>query len=342
MGKCYVTVGLGSSQLDFVIDTDNKSSKSQFLYLANELSNLGLVNDSINGISVFHSGTSIANFLKIKFKLTNDTILNPQTPHKSGFTEVFHSNTNLVNGENRFQFHTAFAWDSTSNLIIEFSTTNSVNTNSTSLLGDSAGFSSGIFSNDANNIDINQAESISIPHLPLSSINNEITVSFWVYGDENTLPYNSTIMEGLDANGTRNLNIHFPWSNSRVYWDCGNNAGSYDRIDKAASQNEFSSQWNHWAFTKNCSSGEMKMYLNGVLWHSGNNKTAPIDIQEIKLGSNGKGTGYFWDGKIKELRIFNKELDNITINNWMNIRINTTHPDYKEQHLLLSLYFFHS
>ena len=323
-----VTVGLGSSQLDFVIDTDNKSSKSQFLYLANELSNLGLVNDSINGISVFHSGTSVANFLKIKFKLTNDTILNPQTPHKSGFTEVFHSNTNLVNGENRFQFHTAFAWDSTSNLIIEFSTTNSVNTNSTSLLGDSTGFSSGLFSNDANNIDINQAESISIPHLPLSSINNEITVSFWVYGDENTLPYNSTIMEGLDANGTRNLNIHFPWSNSRVYWDCGNNAGSYDRIDKAASQNEFSSQWNHWAFTKNCSTGEMKMYLNGVLWHSGNNKTAPIDIQEIKLGSNGKGTGYFWDGKIKELRIFNKELDNITINNWMNIRINATHPDY--------------
>ena len=93
-------------------------------------------------------------------------------------------------------------------------------------------------------------------------------------------------------------------------------------------QNKFSSQWNHWAFTKNCSTGEMKMYLNGVLWHSGNNKTAPIDIQEIKLGSNGKGTGYFWDGKIKELRIFNKELDNITINNWMNIRVNCTHPDY--------------
>ena len=57
----------------------------------------------------------------------------------------------------------------------------------------------------------------------------------WVYGDENTLPYNSTIMEGLDANGTRNLNIRFPWSNSRVYW-IGNNAGSYDRIDKAASK----------------------------------------------------------------------------------------------------------
>ena len=97
-------------------------------------------------------------------------------------------------------------------------------------------------------------------------------------------------MEGLDANGTRNLNIHFPWSNSRVYWDCGNNAVALTtELIKQPHKMNFSSQWNHWAFTKNCSSGEMKMYLNGVLWHSGNNKTAPIDIQEIKLGSNGKG-----------------------------------------------------
>ena len=49
----------------------------------------------------------------------------------------------------------------------------------------------------------------------------------------------------------------------------------------------------------------MKIYLNGALWHSGTNKNATIDIQEISLGSNGKGNGYFWDGKIKELRIFN-------------------------------------
>ena len=323
-----VRIGNGINQLNYVIDTDNNSNKSQFLYHANELNTLGLSNDSIDGLSIFSNGSSSANFLKIKLKLTTDSVLNPSAPHLNGFTETFHSNVTLINGENRLQFHTPFHWDSTSNLIIEFSTTNAVSSNSTLILGDSTGFNAGLFSSDANNIDVNQAESISIPHSPLNSINNEVTVSFWVYGDEGTLPYNSTIMEGLDANGTRNLNIHFPWSNSRVYWDCGNNAGSYDRIDKLASQNDFSSQWNHWAFTKNCTSGEMKMYLNGTLWHSGNNKTAPIDIQELKLASNGKGTGYFWDGKIKELRIFNKEIDVITINNWMNLRINNNHPDY--------------
>ena len=63
------------------------------------------------------------------------------------------------------------------------------------------------------------------------------------------------------------------------------------------------------------------MYINGVLWHSGINKNALIDIQELTLGSNGKGTGYFWDGKIKEMRIFNKELSQSTISDWMNIRL---------------------
>ena len=323
-----IVTGIGNQNLNFVINTENKSSKSQFIYKASELQQLGLLNDSIDGISLFSNNNSTANFLKIKLKLTTDSILNRNTPNTNGFTEVFHSNMNFVAGENRLQFHSPFHWDGISNLIIEFSTSNSIISNPTTILGDSTNFNCGLYSVDAQNIDVNQAESISIPHTPLNSINNEITVSFWAYGDENSLPYNSTIMEGLDANGTRNLNIHFPWSNSRVYWDCGNNAGSYDRIDKLASQTEFSSQWNHWAFTKNCSSGEMKMYLNGSLWHSGNNKTATIDIQELKLGSNGKGTGYFWDGKIKELRIFNEEINQATINEWMNVRISANHPDY--------------
>ena len=323
-----IQTGQGNHQLGFVLETDKSSNKSQFLYKANELSNLGLTNDSIYGLSVNSIGARTANFLRIKLKLTTDSVLNSSSPNINGFTEVYHANSNLNPGENRFQFHTPFLWDSISNLIVEFSLTNAVTSSPTLILGDSLNFNCGLSSNDAVNIDINQNESISIPHAPLSTISNEITVSFWVYGDENTLPYNSTILEGLDANGSRTLNIHFPWSNSRVYWDCGNNAGSYDRIDKLASQNEFSSKWNHWVFTKNSVSGEMKMYKNGMLWHSGSNKNELIDIQQLSLGSNGKGTGYFWDGKIKELRIFNKELNQTTIGEWMNIRLNNNHPDY--------------
>ena len=322
------SIGIGNNQLNLVLATDKNSNKSQFLYKANELAAAGLIYDSIYALSLNSVSTNTLNFFKIKLKVTSDSTLDPLNPHLDGFTEVYHSNNTLSAGENRFQFHTPFMWDSTSNIIIEFSLSNSTPSTPTLILGDSLNFNCGLSSDDATNIEVNKGESISIPTSSLNTISNEITISFWSYGDENTLPYNSTILEGLDANGSRTLNIHFPWSNSRVYWDCGNNAGSYDRIDKLASQSEFSSQWNHWAFTKNSISGEMKMFKNGILWHSGNNKNANIDIQTLSLGANGNGSGYFWDGKIKEFRVFSKELNQNTINEWMNSRINNTHPQY--------------
>ena len=72
------------------------------------------------------------------------------------------------------------------------------------------------------------------------------------------MPFNSYIFEGRDINGYRVVNCHLPWSNSRVYWDAGNsNTSSYDRVDQAANAADFSGQWNHWAFTKDVSSGTM-------------------------------------------------------------------------------------
>ena len=112
-----------------------------------------------------------------------------------GYNVIWNSsrqNTNVafINGENRLQFHTPFHWDSTSNLIIEFSTTNAISSNSTLISGDSTGFSSGLYSSDANNIDVNQAESIMIPHSSLASINNEVTAVSYTHL---TLPTNREV-----------------------------------------------------------------------------------------------------------------------------------------------------
>jgi hypothetical protein len=94
-----------------------------------------------------------------------------------------------------------------------------------------------------------------------------------------------TVFEGRNAQNGRVLNSHLPWSNSRVYWDAGNEGG-YDRIDKLANTSDFEGQWNHWAFTKNTSTGSMKIFLNGVFWHSGTNLDNPLNgIVEFALGS---------------------------------------------------------
>ena len=55
-----------------------------------------------------------------------------------------------------------------------------------------------------------------------TSIENEITISLWCYGTPDIMPAASTIFEGRDDDNNRQVNVHLPWSNSQVYWDCGN------------------------------------------------------------------------------------------------------------------------
>ena len=106
-----------------------------------------------------------------------------------------------------------------------------------------------------------------------NDIDSAITISFWCYGDENKMPFNSYVFEGRDQNGYRVVNCHLPWSNSNVYWDAGNNGtGSYDRVNQTANFNDFAGKWNHWAFTKDVQSGEMIAYLNGEVFMSGTAK----------------------------------------------------------------------
>jgi hypothetical protein len=112
-----------------------------------------------------------------------------------------------------------------------------------------------------------------------------------------------------------------------VYFDCGNEGGSYDRIDKVATPSEYKGQWNHWSVTKNANSGEMKIYLNGSLWHSGTEKTRLIDIQNFIIGAR-QGGRYYYYGKIDEVRIWDKALSETQIQDWMYKSVDASHPDY--------------
>ncbi|MBK7752431.1 MAG: hypothetical protein IPI41_07430 [Flavobacteriales bacterium] len=116
---------------------------------------------------------------------------------------------------------------------------------------------------------------IALNATPMDSLGTAITSD--LLGEGDTSPaVNSTIFEAVDAQDRRILNVHLPWSDGRVYWDAGNDGGGFDRIDKATTPAEAEGQWNHWAFMKNTATGQMKIYLNGVLWHSGTGKTKPL------------------------------------------------------------------
>ncbi|MFB2920457.1 LamG-like jellyroll fold domain-containing protein [Aerosakkonema funiforme] len=128
-------------------------------------------------------------------------------------------------------------------------------------------------------------------------VGNQITVTFWAKGG-NSLPNYNSLIYATGANNERVLNIHFPWINGTVYFDCGADASGFDRIDKAAQPTDYKGQWVHWAFTKNATTGEMKVYRNGTLWHSGTAYKRPLP----KTVSLVLGGGY--EGTVSELCIW--------------------------------------
>ncbi|MGK7919557.1 MAG: LamG domain-containing protein, partial [Trichodesmium sp.] len=156
--------------------------------------------------------------------------------------------------------------------------------------------------------------------LPTATIpqTGEITISFWANGGK-SLPKDNSIILVVEKNNQRVVNIHLPWSDSQIYFDCGNTTtadDSYDRIEKPSQITDFKDKWTYWVVTKNVATGEMKIYLNGSLWQSGVGKQNPLNsITQVKFGC-----GYgFYDGKVAHLRIYNRVLSPKEINECMKV-----------------------
>lgn len=331
------TIGNGNVAMMELINPTNKSGKSQLLYSAAELVAMGFTAGDINGIELNVNNTGgKAQFFKIKIKQSNLKKLNANNPDLNGYTEVFNHHFQFVNGSNKILFHTPFVWDGSSNLIFELSFTNTVADNSVELIGSTDTVVSSIYANNNFALDLSSNGHVNINTSVLNSISNEMTVSFWAYGDAASMPTNTSVIYGYSNNsGQRQLNIHLPWSDNNIYFDCGYSSGNFDRINKASVASEQGGQWNHWTFTKNATTGSMKIYLNGTLWTSGTGKTKPISLLNLILGK-GQDLNNNYKGKINELAIWNKEISAAEIANWVKKPLSNSHPNYNN---LLAYYF---
>tara|TARA_B100000508_G_scaffold137355_2_gene131762 strand:+ start:56051 stop:59410 length:3360 start_codon:yes stop_codon:yes gene_type:complete len=331
-------IGNNTSPISNVIDGSKNHSKSQLLLTATELSGAGVTAGDIDAIELLVNTAGDANFFRVKMQHTNLSALDPSSPITTGFSEVYYANTSFVNGLNKLQLNTPFTWDGSSNILVEFSFTNSTSGSTVELAGYTpTDDSTVLFENTNRYATFNQNSIINIPTSSTDLVSDEITISFWINGDENVLPTNTNFVEASNASGSREVNIHMPWGNGRVYWDCGTVGGSgYDRIEKVVNISEYTGGWSHWAFTKNANTGQMNIYRNGQLWHSGTGKTNLIDMEEMFLGA-GINNNNFWAGDIDEFRMFSSELDQNTIMEWMNRKIDPSHPFYAD--LVLNLRF---
>jgi len=66
-------------------------------------------------------------------------------------------------------------------------------------------------------------QNINLPNNGYDQISQEITISLWSFGDAEVLPTATSIFQGVDNQNRRQINVHLPWGNGTVFWDCGNN-----------------------------------------------------------------------------------------------------------------------
>ena len=328
------SVGAGTTPVNHTFNSSPNNGKAQYLWLASELSASTLGAGTIDKLKLdFTSLGSDLNNLTINIKHSGLSSLSESNYETTGFTEVYNINTIILGtGIQTLNLTTPFIWDGASNVVVEFSFSNSNSGTGHILNGDVTASNMGIHSTqDDGYLDFQWGNYVNVPAAALANVSNEITVSFWQYGDVQSQPLNNYIFEGRDANNYRVVNAHLPWSNSSVYWDAGNSGtNSYDRINQAANFSDFAGQWNHWVFTKNSTTGDHKIYLNGALWHSGTGLTRTMaGITDFTIGGNaGSSKSGRYDGAINNFEIWNKELDLATIQNWMNKDIDGTHPFY--------------
>lgn len=322
----------GSSNSSAFFNTAQKGSRFQQLITASELLAAGIQAGDIQGmiLDILNSGSngSLLN-PKISIKSTTDGVLT--SFQSTGFLEVYNRTRDagnpLVVGPNEFLFYQPFTWDGTSNLIIEFTyasdepSTAGLVFNSESVVGNTA-----LSYPDRNGYLNLSGTNYTMTELSDFTVGQELTVEFWAKGNA-TAGTNTTLLEAYDTLNNRILNIHMPWSDNNVYFDAGISSG-YDRINKTMSATEMDNTWNHWAFVKKQSTGEMFIYKNGVLWHSGTNKTRNIGyISRFILGAS-TDQGLKWKGKIDEFRFYNSALSAATIQaNYLN-KINANHPNW--------------
>lgn len=314
--KTYFPVNSGAqtSELKF---NENTSKKSYYLIKASEVT--GLTQGPIAGVRFDVLSPGTVGFMKIKIAKTSASSIGTNILQNVTFEEVLNRDVTFsTSGLTDVLFHKAWTWNGSDNILIEIShTSTSDKLLNFTLKGASDGIIAGLTNSKKDSyIEFNSQASLEIPTTSMSNIKSQITVSFWSKGNADIMPANNSLCHAEDNNKNRQLNVHLPWSDGRVYWDCGNDGSGFDRIDKLASTANYEGTWQHWTFTKNTGTGSMKIYLNGVLWHSANGKNKAIDIKKFSIGSD-NNFNVPYQGGIDDFAVWDKELTALEINTIM-------------------------
>ncbi|MFI4911892.1 MAG: LamG-like jellyroll fold domain-containing protein [Sedimentisphaeraceae bacterium JB056] len=119
-------------------------------------------------------------------------------------------------------------------------------------------------------LELDGASGVSVPLevFDSNSITQQTTVAFWINGDAATYPsqerYDFTFL-ATHNNGDR-IVVILPYKNGNVFWRTHLNSAATNGVTWVSSvPSDWAGQWNHYAFTKDISTGVMGIYRNGEL-----------------------------------------------------------------------------
>jgi hypothetical protein len=150
-----------------------------------------------------------------------------------------------------------------------------------------------------------------VPITAIPSGGSQVSVCCWINLGNPATPPSASVFSCFDSVGNRIVNIHLPWSDSIVYWDCGNSGGTYNRINTSTLTTAQKTGWHHWAFTLNATAGTMAIYLDGISVATGTGKTRTLGTVSTATYpcaiANFAGSAN-WNGSVGSFQIYNVEL----------------------------------
>ena len=117
-----VTIGTGTSGWDYPIHTYYHDSRTQVIYLAEEIGMAGTI--TALALDIENAPDETMENWTIRMKYTDMSEYDNCSFDSTGWTVVYHSDVAAVTGWQTFEFQTPFEYNGTSNLLVDFSHNN--------------------------------------------------------------------------------------------------------------------------------------------------------------------------------------------------------------------------
>ena len=320
-------IGTGTIGIENSLSTQKLAGKSHYLYTAAELTATGFTPGNIEALSLnILAAAGEAKFMKINIKPTSKTVLDGFID-TDGFTEVYYKNTTFAANEtNRFNFHTPFAWDGSSNLIVEFNFTNVDATTNAATMVEGASTTTNMGLSSTNESEIMVTNNTYLECNDYTGIlgSQNRTVEAWIRA---TNAGSAEIISWGVLGAGRKWVMRFQDGKVRLENQNGGTVSTTTVND---------GEWHHVACVLDGTTlADISFYIDGVLDVNSAVGTSAMDTRPSPVRINRGLNNRYMEGSVDEVRIWSTNLSGATIAEWKGLKLDSTHPNYEN----LELYY---